>query len=364
MKYRRIGKSGLKVSEISYGTMFFGGAQFQATDNPVTREEGLKCLKKVHELGINYIDSADIYGGYGKAEAIVGEFLVDYDRAEFVISSKLMFPMSTGVNDRSLSKKHIAESARKSLAHQKTDYLDLYYCHRYDHSTPLTETILAMNDLIENGDILYWATSNWSSAQLERAYGIAKELGLRGPICDQVKYNMYLRYGVEIELPYTVHDHGLGIVVYRVLAEGVFAGRYNVEKYEDLSDQDLKHLNYQLPVARGTFDKNQLSKLHKLEEIGKQEGLSMAQLVYAWYLYNKDISSVLMSSRKPERIEENVQAIEVNMDKDLFMKINLLLDNQPIRDKVYSSNIDSYHKYLSSHPKASEGKYPPDPSQF
>ena len=361
MKFRKLGKSGLHVSIISFGTMAYGGAQYKFTENPVSKPDALKCLERAHDLEINYIDCADIYGAYGQAERIIGEFIREYDRSDFVISSKVMFPMSTNANDRGLSKKHIHESINRTLERLKTDYLDLYYCHRYDFATPLEETITAMNDLIEQGKILHWATSNWRAVQLERVFGITSRLGLNPPVCDQTKYNMLQRYAVEIELPYTADYYGLGVVAYRILAEGLLTGKINDDyQPEKLSKEDERYFSRYLEE-----DPRILDKIRQLSEVAQELEITLPQLVYAWCIQIPYIDTLLMSTRNPDRIEENIQAIDINLKTDTCEKIESILDNRPnpIRRGITESFVD-FNNFVIQNPKAEIGKFPPDPQTF
>ncbi len=363
MKYRKLGNSGMYVSEIGFGSIFFGGAQWNATENPVTREEALICLKKAREKGINHFDCADIYGGFGPAEKIIGEFIKDYDRADFVLASKVFFPMSTNSNDRGLSKKHISEAIEKTLGRMNLDYLDVYYCHRYDYSTPLEETIRAMNDLIDEGKILYWGTSNWFASQLERACGIAKNLGLKGPVCDQAKYSLVMRFSGEYELPYTAEYTGIGLVAYKVLADGLLTSRYKGKKIEELSEQEIK------PIMRYICDENQkpqaskFKKILKLSQITQGLDITLAQLAYAWVLSNPLVSSALMGTRYPKRIDENLEALDVSLTKEILEQIDEILDNRPfdlIQNGYMGEDYAFYKERIKTDPRAITGKYPFD----
>ncbi|MHA2053141.1 MAG: aldo/keto reductase [Candidatus Hodarchaeales archaeon] len=360
MKYKKLGNSGLHVSVLGFGTMAYGGAQYNFTDFPVSEEDALRCLEKAFDSGINYIDCADIYGAYGNAEKIIGKFLQEHDRSDFVISSKLMMPMSNNANDRGLSKKHIHESITKSLKRLNTDYLDLYYCHRYDFSTPLQETIHALNDLIEQGKILHWATSNWRAAQLERSFGIASRLGLRGPVCDQMKFNMFQRYAVEVELPYTADYYGLGVVAYRILAEKVLSGVYNDLDISQLPEEEQRYISgYQQK------DPLVLEKVKKLAKLAQEQDLTLSQLVHAWTLQIPHVDTVLMSTRNPTRIEENIQAVGISLSQETLTKIELILDNKPkpVREGITES-YTNFKDFLKSNPRAEAGIFPPDPGTF
>ncbi|MFW9780479.1 MAG: aldo/keto reductase [Candidatus Heimdallarchaeota archaeon] len=360
MKYQKLGNTGMHVSKISLGTMFYGGAQFQATDSPVLPEVGRACIEKGLDVGINYLDCADIYGAYGGAEEIIGNVLQDHERGDVVISTKVHVPMSPKPNDRGLSRKHITESIKRSLDRLKTDYVDLYYCHRYDYSTPLVETVLSMNQLIEEGYILYWATSNWSSAQLERAYGLASGLGLQAPVCDQVRYNVFLRYGVEVELPYTIDYTGLGVVAYRVLSAGLLSGKYNNVLEKNLTESDRRTIE-----EYGGEISSTLGKFTKLNAFAEDLDISLPQLAYVWVLQNESVSTALMSTSKPERIEENIQALDIRLDTDQMNRIEEILGNTPKAPKMYRHlAFGRYRNFLSEDPRAERGLYPPDPRVF
>ncbi|MFW9854877.1 MAG: aldo/keto reductase [Candidatus Thorarchaeota archaeon] len=360
MKYTKLGNSGLHVSLLGFGTMAYGGAQYKFTDFPVSEEDALRCLQKAHESGINYLDCADIYGAYGNAEAIIGKFLQDYDRSDFVISSKVMFPMSINANDRGLSKKHIHDSISKTLKRLKTDYLDIYYCHRYDFSTPLDETLYAMNDLIDQGKILHWATSNWRAVQLERVFGISSKLGLRGPICDQMKFNMFQRYAVEVELPYTADYYGFGVVAYRILAEKVLTGAYNNVDISQLPEEEKRYVS----SYKGK-DPKVLEKVGRLLELAQEQDLTLPQLVHAWTLQIPHVDTVLMSTRNPDRIEENCTSVNTALTSETLERIEAILNNKPrpVREGITESYTD-FNAHLQNDPRAEDGLFPPTPRSF
>ena len=366
MKYRKLGNTGAYVSSLSFGTMFYGGAQWQATNNPVSREDGLACLKKAFDNGINYLDCADLYGAYGNAEKILGEFIKDYERSDFFISSKTFLPMSPKANDSGLSRKHIFESIDKSLARLGTDHIDLYYCHRYDFSTPLQETVVAMNDLIKLGKISYWGTSNWESSQLERAFGIAEKLGLQGPAVDQAKYSLLQRYSAEVELPYTMDYHHLGVVAYKVLADTFLTPQYAVKSIEDLSEKEVTSLSrFSLTTESvKTQALEILDKIQKLTDIAQSLGISLSQLAIGWVLQNKNVSSAIISTRKPSRIDENVKSIDIKIDTEIANKISTVLGNDPTTEKTYKSNMYWYHKKIVTRTIEDESIFPPSPDKF
>lgn len=363
MKFRKLGSSGMYVSEISYGTMFFGGAQFQATDSPVSAEDGKICLQKAIEVGINYIDTADIYGAYGPAETIIGNTIHEYDRSELVVASKLCMPMSRHANHRGLGRKHIYDSIGKTLERLQTSYIDLYYCHRPDYSTPLEETVRAMNDLIDRAQILHWGTSNWPSADLERAFGIADKLGLEGPVVDQSKYNLYTRAAVEQGLSYTTDGWDLGIVAYKVLSDGVLTGMYDNVDFANLSEKQSRQLTG-MKRRNTPFDENDLSRLKEFSQIAKELDIKPSQLAYAWTLTNNDVSSAIMSSRNPERIEENIIAVDVALASEIVDQIDELFPLDTYYDKAYNSTPYYRAKQYMGSEKNVDGIIPPNPSKF
>jgi len=220
MKYRRLGQAGLKVSELSLGGWTTFGESL--TDKQLTRD----IITHAYESGINFFDIADIYAK-GVSEEMMGAVLKDFPRHTLVISSKLYWPMSDEVNDRGLSRKHVMESIDKSLQRIGTDYLDIYFCHRYDEETPLEETVRAMDDLIHQGKILYWGTSEWSGTQIQAALDLCERYNLYKPQVEQPHYNMLHRDRVESEILPVTEPNGIGLVVWSPLASGVLTGKYD-----------------------------------------------------------------------------------------------------------------------------------------
>ena len=226
MKYRNVGNAGIKVSEIALGSwLTYGGSEGLET----TR----KCVKTAVDHGVNYLDLADVYSG-GDAERTVGKVIKDLglNRQHLVIASKVYWPMSDDVNDRGLSRKHIMESIDGTLERLGVDYLDFYFCHRYDANTPVEEVVRAMDDLVHQGKILYWGTSVWNAAQLEDAVGTAKLVNAYRPQVEQPRYNMLDRH-IEPAIMPKAAEHGMGIVVFSPLAQGLLTGKYNEGIPED-----------------------------------------------------------------------------------------------------------------------------------
>ena len=315
MKYRRLGKNGMRISEVSLGAWItYGGT--------VDNKDAWKILERALELGVNFIDNADVYAA-GKAEEVVGEYFSSetHERKNYVLSSKVFWPMSDQVNDSGLSRKHIMDSIDGTLKRYQQDYIDIYYCHRFDWKTPLRETIEAMDDLIKDGKIRYWGTSVWSAANLERAVGIANEIGASLPAVEQPRYNMLDRH-IELEIMETTSYHGMGITPWSPLQYGILTGKYNDGKPEgsrlQLNDRFDDSLN-----------EESLSKVRDLTKMAGEMEITMAQLALAWILRRPEISSVITGATKIEQIESNVMASEINLSKDDLEEIDEILQNKP-----------------------------------
>ncbi len=309
MDYRNMGRTGLKLSEISLGGwLTFGGS--------VDDQTAFACLDTAVEHGVNFIDLADIYA-HGNAERVFGKWLKGKKRSDFVISSKLFWPMSDNINDRGLSRKHIMESVEGSLKRLGTDYLDIYFCHRYDDNTPLEEVVRAMTDLVKQGKVLYWGTSVWEADQIEGAVDIARQwLGYQ-PFVEQPRYNMLDRHIEEAIMP-TCASNGVGLVVWSPLAQGVLTTKYlngipdgARATYSEWIKQDLTEEN--------------IARVKQLNAIAGDLGLTMPQLALAWILRRPEISSVITGASRPEQVEENVKASGVRLEGDVLAEIDRIL---------------------------------------
>ncbi len=314
MKYRRLGKAGIKVSEISLGAWLTFG---KAVDDEVTQA----CIAAAVEHGVNFLDIADIYAK-GEAEKAVGRAIraLGLRRQDLVISSKVFWPMSDNINDRGLSRKHIMESVEQSLRRIGTDYLDLYFCHRFDPETPVEEVVRAMDDLIHQGKVLYWGTSVWSAAQIEAAVGTAKVLNAYLPQVEQPRYNM-LHREIEAEVMPTAAKHGIGLVVWSPLAQGVLTGKYNNgipegsrATYSDWVKADLTE--------------EKLEKVRRLTALAQELGITMAQLALAWVLRRPEISSAITGATKVQHVLDNVQASEVVLEAEVLEQIETILEGK------------------------------------
>jgi voltage-dependent potassium channel beta subunit len=299
----------MKVSEIALGGWLTFG---EGVDDKTAK----KCFFKALDLGINFFDVADAYAR-GKAEELLGKFIKEVNRPSLVISTKLYWPMSDDPNDRGLSRKHIMESIHKSLKRLGTDYVDIYFCHRYDPETPLEEVIRAMDDLIHQGKVLYWGTSVWTAAQLENAYGLARQFNLYPPQAEQPRYHMLDRH-IEDEIMEVCRKYGIGITVFSPLAQGVLTGKYNEGIPEGSRATWSEWVKYWMTEEN-------LEKVRKLTVIAQEMGLSMAQLALAWVLRREEVSSAITGASRPEQIEENVKASGVKIPKEIEEKIEEII---------------------------------------
>ena len=324
MKYRKVGKSGLKISEISIGSWItYGGA--------LEDEMAKKCLATAVENGINFIDSAEIYAK-GGAEKLIADFLKDetFNRKDLVISSKLFWPMSEGITNWGLGRKNMSNAIEGTLERLDMDYIDIYFMHRYDYMTPLKETVEILDDLIRAGKVHYWGTSVWTAAQLERAHAIAKDLRAHKPIVEQPLYNMLFRY-IELEIMSVAKTHGMGFTVWSPLAQGLLTGKYNDGIPEDSRGSTSD-------VLKRRITEENIAKVKKLGEIARSLDLTMSQLALAWILRKPEISAALIGATKPEHVEENVKASGVVLSNDILDQIETILDNQPEWPLTYKPN--------------------------
>ena len=295
MKYNRLGKAGIKVSELSFGSWVTFGKQMDV-------KEIKKCMQTAFEHGINFFDNAEVYGK-GEAEILMGEALKDFRREDLVISTKIFWG-GDGPNDNGLSRKHLLEGTEASLQRLQLDYVDLLFCHRPDPDTPIEETVLAMDYIIRNGFALYWGTSEWSAEQIEEAYVTARELGCSPPSMEQPEYNMFHRERVEKEYAPLYAKYGLGTTIWSPLAFGLLTGKYN---NGIPAESRLAHEEWLIPKD---FEQR-IEKVKELGKIAQQLECSMSQLALAWCLKNPQVSTVITGASKVNQLLENLEAIEV-----------------------------------------------------
>ena len=316
MNYRNVGKSGLKVSEIAVGSWMTDLVGSKKVD--IARD----TIKLAYENGINFFDCADAYSG-GEAEKFLGKILNEYPRHSYVVSSKVFFPTGGGANDWGLLRKHIFENVDRSLSNLNMDYIDLYYCHRFDNTTPMEETLRALNDLVSQGKILYYGVSEeWGAARLEEAQRIIDRYGLYPMTVVQPQYNMIDRY-IEHEIMSVCEKYGIGITPFSPLAQGLLTGKYKKgEPYPEGSratHQADKQINNLLT------DEN-LDRVEKLSKIAEELGTNMSVLALSWILRKSIISSVITGASKPSQLENNLAAADFKIPADALEEIEKILD--------------------------------------
>ena len=319
MHYRRLGRSGLKVSEISLGAWVTMGSQI---DEKVSKE----LIMHAFENGVNFFDNADIYAR-GQAELVMGAAIRGLRREQLVLSSKVFWQTMEGPNGRGLSRKHITESIHHSLKRLGTDYLDLYFCHRFDPDTPVEEVVFTMNSLIQQGKILYWGTSEWRASQIAEAYGIARQNNLIPPTMEQPQYHMFHRRRVESELAPLAESFGIGLTIWSPLASGILTGKYN-EGIPAGSRASMESMSW----LKDHITQERIAKVILLQEIADELNISTAQLAIAWLLRRKEVSSVITGATKLSQLEDNLAARKVvdALDDDLLERIEKILDNDPL----------------------------------
>ncbi|WP_269409442.1 aldo/keto reductase family protein [Lentibacillus daqui] len=314
MKYQRLGNSGVKVSEIGLGSWL-------TYDESTKQNTAEACIHKAYELGVNFFDTANVYN-HGEAEKVVGKALKAYPRDSYVLASKVYFPMGDGPNDRGLSRKHIIEQCNASLKRLGVDYLDLYQCHRFDEESPTEETLLALNDLVRQGKILYYGTSEWSAAQLTEAAHIIKERNLHPIVSNQPIYNMLVRY-IEKEVLPVSRKNGIGQVVFSPLAQGVLSGKYKPGQGVP-SDSRAANDNNNFHIKKYLNDEI-LKRVMKLDHIAQELGIKLSQLAIAWILRQPGVSSAIVGASRPSQVEENVRAADIKLTDAVLVEVEDVL---------------------------------------
>lgn len=313
MKYRRLGRSGLKVSEISLGSWLTFG-------KTVNEETATKTIHKAYELGVNFFDSANVYEK-GEGERILSSALKEFPRESYVITTKAFGAMGEGPNDKGLSRKHIIEQLNNSLKRMNLDYVDIFYCHRYDTETPVDETLRAIDDLIRQGKILYAGVSEWSAAQIQEAVSIADKYLLDRIIVNQPQYNMFHR-DIEDEIIPVCEKNGIGQVVFSPLAQGVLTGKYKGGKIP----QDSRGANAQVNTwVRKIINDIVLTKLDRLEALAEELDITLPELALSWILRQHNVSSTLVGASNPEQIEANVKASDIELSFEAIHRIEEIL---------------------------------------
>ena len=321
MEFRHLGRSGMKVSEISYGNWLTHGSQVEA-------DEAMLCVHAALDVGITTFDTADVYAGT-RAESILGEALRGQKRESYELFTKVYWPTGPGQNERGLSRKHILESCNASLRRLQTDHIDLYQAHRFDHSTPLEETLRAFDDLVRAGKVHYIGVSEWRAEEIEAALRIADEMGLDRIVSSQPQYSMLWRV-IEPEVVPLCEREGIGQIVWSPIAQGALTGKYlpGQPPPEGSRAADATGSGF---IARFLED-DVLERVQRLRPLADQAGLSMAQLAVAWVLQNPNVSSAIVGASRPEQVRDNAAAAGVTLDADLMAKIDEVLNDVVVRD--------------------------------
>ncbi len=327
MKYRHLGRSGLKISEIAYGNWITHGSQ-------VEEDAAAACVAAALDEGITTFDTADVYAGT-RAEEVLGRALRGVRRESVEIFTKVYWPTGPGQNDSGLSRKHIMESAHGSLRRLQTDYLDMYQAHRFDHETPLEETLRAFDDLVRQGKVLYIGVSEWRAEEIAAALKIAGEMGLDRIVSNQPQYNMLWRV-IEAEVIPLCEREGIGQIVWSPIAQGVLTGKYQPGAAPPAASRATDPSGSSF-ISRLLTD-DILGRVQRLRPLAEAAGLTMAQLAIAWTLQNRSVSAAIIGATRPEQVRENVRASGVRLEADLMSEIDEVLGPVIERDPAHTQS--------------------------
>lgn len=323
MEYKRLGKAGVQVSKLSLGSWVTFGAQ-------ISDDVAKQLMITAYDAGVNFFDNAELYA-YGKSEEVMGKIIHDlgWKRDSFLVSSKVFWG-GKKPNQFGLSRKHVIEACHAAMKRLQVDYLDLYFCHRFDRDTPLEETVFAMNDLIRQGKILYWGTSEWPADRIAQAHAIAKENHLIGPSMEQPQYNMFCRERFELEYRHLYSDIGLGTTIWSPLASGLLTGKHNsgIDANSRVTMESLEWLKKQIESEEGAA---KIEKVKELDTIAKDLGITLPLLGIAWCLKNPNVSTVILGASKNDQLVENLKSLDAvsKLTEDVMEKIELILKNTP-----------------------------------
>lgn len=324
MEYRRLGKSGLQVSALSFGSWITFGKQIENN----TADE---LMSIAYEHGVNFFDNAEIYAA-GKSEIVMGNILKqkNWARSSYCLSSKVYFGYEDKKpNQTGLSRKHIIEGCNAALKRLQVDYIDLFFCHRPDKNTPIEETVLAMNTLIQQGKILYWGTSEWANDEIMAAIAVAKDYKIIGPTMEQPQYNMFERTKLEKDYLLLFRDYGLGTTIWSPLASGLLSGKYN----NGISTDNRLHIEGMDWLKERTLgEASKIDKTIQLAKLANEMGTSLAKLAIAWTVKNPNVSTTILGASKKEQLIENLQALDVvpMLTPEIMDKIETILNNKPV----------------------------------
>jgi len=324
MEYRRLGKSGLQVSTLSFGTWITFGKQI---DDKVADA----LLSTAYDTGVNFFDNAEIYAA-GKSEFVMGNILKkkNWARSSYCVSSKVFFGYEDKLpNQVGLSRKHVIEGCNAALKRLQVDYIDLFYCHRPDKNTPIEETVLAMNTLIQQGKILYWGTSEWANDEIMSAIAVAKDYKLIGPTMEQPQYNMFERTKLEKDFLLLFRDYGLGTTIWSPLCSGLLTDKY-INMSNEKTRLDIEGMEWLKERTLG--DSTRLEKVKKLNALAKEIGTTLPKMSIAWTVKNPHVSTTILGASKAEQLKETLTSLEVLplLTSEVMEKIETILNNKPV----------------------------------
>ena len=322
MEYKNLGKTGLPISRLSFGSWITFGNQI---DNQISE----RLMDIAYDYGVNFFDNAEVYAA-GESERVMGEILSkkSWSRDSYIVSSKVFFGAGAQVpTQKGLHRKHIFEACNQALERLKVDYLDLYFCHRPDKSTPIEETVWSMHQLIMQGKILYWGTSEWSAQEIMEAHMVARQYNLIGPVVEQPQYNLLHRQKFEVEYAQLYKTVGLGTTIWSPLASGLLTGKYNngVPADSRLKRDELGWLSERL------LQESYLKKVAQLGDLAKEIGTTLPLLSIAWCLKNPNVSTVILGATKEQQLIENLKGLETELllTDEIMNRIEAIVDNAP-----------------------------------
>lgn len=326
MKYRRLGKAGVKVSELSFGSWLTFG-------NQISDEQAEALMWKCYESGVNFFDNAEGYA-HGRSELVMGKILrkVGWPRDTWLVSSKVFFGAAEEPqkpNQYGLSRKHVSEACHAALRRLQVDYLDFYFCHRPDPETPIEETVRIMSDLVTQGEVLYWGTSEWSAQEIMEAYAVARQYNLVPPTMEQPQYSLLVRDRVEKEYARLYSEIGLGTTIWSPLASGLLTGKYN----DGIPESSRLGFESNEWLREFFLSKERIAKVKELATIAGDLGISQAVLSVAWCLKNPNVSTVILGASREQQLEETLTASEAaeRLTPQVLDEIEQLVQNNPLK---------------------------------
>ncbi len=316
MRYRNLGRAGVKISVVGLGSwLTYGGS--------VEEDAARACIVRAFEKGVNFFDTANVYAR-GRSEEVVGRAIAPFRRDDIVLATKVYFTMGDGPNDRGLSRKHVTEQCHASLKRLNVDYIDLYQCHRYDRGTPLEETVSVMNDLIRQGKILYWGVSEWTADQIAAACNLARARGWSEPVSNQPQYSALWRRVEERVLP-TCGEYGIGNVVWSPLAMGILTGKYTDAKAPPAGSRAA---GSSADMMEDYFTQPVLDAVANVKPLADEAGTTLGRLALAWCLRRPEVASVIVGATTTDHVNDNVAAADLDIDARIFARMDAIL--QPV----------------------------------